>query len=124
MGSKGLVIAAMAWRRSRTAHENAGFLSLSLLTAAVHNGSAAADPSGDIGWPRVIKQDGKQLTIYQPQVDHWHGHTNLHFRCAIAVKGVLKDEKFGVVEVDALTVADLGNLKNAVGSEKCGGVKH
>jgi hypothetical protein len=44
--------------------------------------------------------------VYQPQVDFWNGYTNLHFRCAIAAKGVLKQEKFGVVEVDALTVTD------------------
>lgn len=48
----------------------------------------------------------QQLTVYQPQVDYWHGYTNLHYRCAIAVKGVSKDEKFGVAEVDAVTVAD------------------
>jgi len=39
-------------------------------------------------------------------VDYWHGYTNLHFRCAIAVKGVLKEEKFGVPEMDALTLTD------------------
>jgi hypothetical protein len=64
--------------------------------------------SADPGWPRVFKKGGQQLTVYQPQVDFWHGYTNLHFRCAIAVKGVLKDEKFGVAEVDALTVTDHG----------------
>jgi hypothetical protein len=45
---------------------------------------------------------------YQPQVDFWHGHTNLHFRSAIAVKGVLKEKKFGVAEVEALAVTDHG----------------
>jgi hypothetical protein len=70
--------------------------------------TASAPLNADPGWPRVFKKDGKQLTIYQPQVDYWHGYTNLHFRCAIAVKGVLKEEKFGVAEVDALTVTDHG----------------
>ena len=42
----------------------------------------------DPGWPRVLQQDGKQLTVYQPQVDYWNGYTNLQFRCVIAVKGV------------------------------------
>jgi len=69
---------------------------------------AAQTPPADPGWPRVFKQDGKQLTIYQPQVDYWSGFTNLHFRCAIAIKGVSKQEKFGVAEVDALTVTDHG----------------
>jgi hypothetical protein len=62
----------------------------------------AADP----GWPRVFKKGGKQLTVYQPQVDYWNDYTKLHFRCAIAVKGVLKEERFGVAEVDAVTVTD------------------
>jgi antitoxin (DNA-binding transcriptional repressor) of toxin-antitoxin stability system len=56
----------------------------------------------------VFKKGKKQLTVYQPQVDYWNGYTNLHFRCAIAVKGVSKQEKFGVAEVDALTVTDHG----------------
>jgi hypothetical protein len=62
--------------------------------------------AGDLGWPRVFKKEGKQLTVYQPQVDSWNDYTKLHFRCAIAVKGVLKEERFGVAEVDADTVTD------------------
>jgi len=62
--------------------------------------------TADPGWPRVFKQDKKQLTVYQPQVDYWNGYTNIHFRCAIAVKGVTKQEKFGVAEIDAVTVTD------------------
>jgi hypothetical protein len=60
----------------------------------------------DPGWPRVFKQDGKQLTVYQPQVDYWNGYTNLHYTCAIAVKGVSDQEQYGMVEVDASTVTD------------------
>ncbi len=81
---------------------------VTLLTAAVSNGFTAAAQSADPGWPRVFKKGSQQLTVYQPQVDFWHGYTNLHFRCAIAVKGVLKEEKFGVAEVEALTVTDHG----------------
>lgn len=62
----------------------------------------AADP----GWPRVFKSGKKQLTVYQPQVDYWRGYTNIHYRCAIALKGVTKQEKFGVAEIDAVTVTD------------------
>lgn len=81
------------------------FSSLCLLTLlAITAPFATADP----GWPRVFQQGGRQLTVYQPQVDYWHGYTNLHFRCAIAVKGVLKEEKFGVAEVEALTITDHG----------------
>lgn len=70
--------------------------------------SHAAQPPADPGWPRVFQKDKKQLTAYQPQVDYWNGYTNIHFRCAIAVKGVSKQEKFGVAEVDAVTVVDQG----------------
>jgi hypothetical protein len=77
-----------------------------LLAAVALCWTAAAQPA-DPGWPRVFKKDGQQLTVYQPQVDYWQGYTNLHFRCAIAVKGVSPQEKFGVAEIDAVTVADL-----------------
>ncbi len=60
----------------------------------------------DPGWPRVYKQDSIRITVYQPQVDYWRGYTNLHFRCAIAVKGVIPQEKFGVAEMDAVTLSD------------------
>ncbi len=79
---------------------------VTLFTATIAGCLTAAAQSADPGWPRVFKQGSKQLTVYQPQVDYWRGYTNLHFRCAIAVKGVSKQEKFGVAEVDALTVAD------------------
>lgn len=80
------------------------------LIAALTGASSApaAQPPADPGWPRVFKKDKQQLTVYQPQVDFWHGYTNIHFRCAIGVKGVSKQEKFGVAEVDAVTVVDHG----------------
>lgn len=77
-------------------------LGLALVQPALRTSAQPADP----GWPRVFKKDKQQLTVYQPQVDYWHGYTNIHFRCAIAVKGVTKQEKFGVAEVEALTVVD------------------
>ncbi len=72
---------------------------------AVARPDAAAQPA-DSNWPRVFEKDGKKLTIYQPQVDSWNTYTVLHLRCAISVEGVLKDERFGVVEIDAQTVVD------------------
>jgi len=81
-------------------------LLVTLLSAAVLQTFTAAAQSADPGWPRVFKQSGKQLTIYQPQVDFWKDYSKIHFRCAIAVKGVAKEEKFGVAEVDAVTVVD------------------
>jgi len=83
----------------------ASLLALALLAgAAVSTTTMAQSP--DPGWPRVFKNSRNQLTVYQPQVDYWSGYTNLHFRCAIAVKGVTQQEKFGVAEVDALTITD------------------
>jgi hypothetical protein len=83
-------------------------LALGLGIALVQPGPMATAQSADPGWPRIFKTDKKQLTVYQPQVDYWNGYTNIHFRSAIAVKGVSKQEKFGVAEVDALTVVDRG----------------
>ena len=51
-------------------------------------------------------KNGQQLTVYQPQVDYWYGYTNIHFRCAIALKGVTEREQFGIAEVNAVTVVD------------------
>lgn len=73
--------------------------------AALVSLTSAAQPA-DPGWPRAAQIGDKTLTIYQPQVDYWNGYTNIHFRCAIAIKGVTPQEKFGTVEVDATTVTD------------------
>jgi hypothetical protein len=82
------------------------FILIFMMSAPVF-GASDAPPPGDPGWPRVIQKNGKQLTIYQPQVDYWKDYTDLHFRCAISVKtGTSKKEKFGVAEVDAETVTN------------------
>lgn len=78
-----------------------------LMVSASSFADTVATLSDDPGWPRVIQKNGKQLTIYQPQVDFWKDYANIHFRCAIAVKtGASQKEKFGVAEVDAQTVTD------------------
>ncbi|ACU89187.1 hypothetical protein [Desulfomicrobium baculatum] len=85
-----------AWRR---------FLLAVMLCAALSVTAAAA--SDDQGWPRVFQKDGKELTVYQPQVDFWQDYKVLHARFAIAVKtGAKKEEKYGVVETEAQTVVD------------------
>lgn len=85
-------------------------LSLFLLCAGTALAAAAESPPQDPGWPRVIKKNGKELTIYQPQVDYWKNYKDLHVRCAIAVKtGKSAKEKFGVAEIDAETVTDHAN---------------
>lgn len=67
----------------------------------------AAPIPDDPGWPRVIKKGGKELTIYQPQVDSWQDYKQLHVRFAFALKEKkAKKDIFGVAEVDAETVVD------------------
>lgn len=84
-----------------------GTVALILLAASVSSRSAAQ--ATDSGWPRVVQAGNLTLTVYQPQVDYWHGYTNTHYRCAVAVKGLTPQEKFGVVEADADTVVDQAN---------------
>jgi hypothetical protein len=83
----------------------AAVLAAVVLTGLVSSAQPAADP----GWPRMSTEGEQQLTIYQPQVDYWSGYTNIHFRCAIAVKGVTAQERFGVAEIDAVTFLDQPN---------------
>jgi len=78
-----------------------------LMVSASSFAASVATPPVDAGWPRLIHKNGKQLTIYQPQVDFWKDYANIHFRCAISVKtGASQKEKFGVAEVDAETVTN------------------
>jgi hypothetical protein len=82
-------------------------LVLMLMASAGCFAASDAAPPDDPGWPRVTQKNGKQLTIYQPQVDFWNDYKLIHFRCAISVKtGASKTEKFGVAEVEAETVTD------------------
>ena len=78
-----------------------------MLTILVAFAASAAMASGDRGWPKVIRKDGKELTVYQPQIDFWQDYKLIHFRCAIAVKSASsKQEMYGVVENEARTVVD------------------
>lgn len=68
---------------------------------------ATTPGADDPGWPRVIKKNGEELTIYQPQVDSWQQFKRLHARFALAIKeDNSKKETFGVAEIDAETVVD------------------
>ncbi|HBI15157.1 MAG TPA: hypothetical protein DDY20_06530 [Desulfobulbaceae bacterium] len=70
----------------------------------------AQEPPADPGWPRVIEKNGSELTVYQPQVDFWNNYAKLGFRCAISVKPAgVKEEKFGIAEIEADTVTDHAN---------------
>ncbi|MFH0997307.1 MAG: hypothetical protein V1844_17700 [Pseudomonadota bacterium] len=80
---------------------------LILMVSVSSFAASVAAPPDDPGWPRVIQKNGKQMTIYQPQVDSWKDFTNLHFRYAFSVKtGASQKEKFGVAEGDAETLTD------------------
>ncbi len=85
-------------------------LAVMLTLSAAHTARSAEVPPGDPGWPRLIQANGKELVIYQPQVDYWTDYKVLHFRCAISVKtGKNATEKFGVAEIEAETVVDQAN---------------
>lgn len=86
------------------------FLPLFFLFSGTSFVRGAESPPADPGWPRVIEKNGKELTIYQPQIDSWQDYKNLHFRCALSVKtGKSAQEKFGVAEIEAETVTDQEN---------------
>ena len=71
--------------------------------------TVASEPT-DPGWPRLLQADGRELLIYQPQVDSWTDYRVLHFRCAISIKtGKKAKERFGVAEITAETVVDQAN---------------
>lgn len=78
------------------------------LSASVWGQSTASQSQiTDPGWPRVFKQDGNQLTIYQPQVDSWDGYKTIHFRCAVAVTPASdKRDYYGIAEASADTAVD------------------
>jgi len=83
---------------------------LMLMVSGPFREVSAESPPDDPGWPRLIQANGKELTIYQPQVDYWTDYKVLHFRCAISVKtGTNAKEKFGVAEIEAETVVDQAN---------------
>jgi hypothetical protein len=94
------------------------FRMMALLAVLATPALASAQPTADIGWPRVFAGKGKELTVYQPQVDSWKDHSAIHFRCAIGVKGVLGEERFGIAEVDAVTVVDLATRTVAIVPKK------
>jgi len=86
-----------------------------MVSASSFAASVATSPC-DPGWPRVIQKNGKQLTIYQPQVDFWKDYANLHFRCAISVKtGASQKENKALKQLYAKSPAALELSKVAKG---------
>ena len=95
-----------------------GRVSAALIVILSAVASAQGQESPDIGWPRVFSKAPRELTVYQPQVDSWKNYTAIHFRCAISVKGVLAEEKFGIAEIDATTIVDHATRTVAVVPQK------
>lgn len=85
-------------------------LALLLMVTAASFAHSAESPPFDPGLPRLIQANGKELVIYQPQVDYWTDYRVLHCRCAFSIKtGKNAAEKFGVAEMEAETVVDQAN---------------
>lgn len=62
--------------------------------------------STDIGWPREVKAEGTQLTLYQPQVEYWENN-HLKGRAAIALNSSgTAQPTYGVVWISARTEID------------------
>ncbi len=80
-------------------------LTLMLMVSASSLAISAAVPPEDPGWPRLFKANGKELTIYQPQIDFWTDYKLIHARFAIAVKTDKNaKEKLGIAEMEADTI--------------------
>ncbi|MEE4134878.1 MAG: hypothetical protein V2I32_02280, partial [Desulforhopalus sp.] len=78
-----------------------------LTTSAASCAAVPAIVPNDPGWPRVIEAEGRELTIYQPQIDFWTNYKLIHVRYAISVKSsAVSEEIFGVAEVEAETTVD------------------
>ncbi|GAK49000.1 hypothetical protein U14_00217 [Candidatus Moduliflexus flocculans] len=68
---------------------------------------AATTEEADPGWPRLFEKDGRQVTVYQPQIEEWSDYKAIHALCAIAFKpDAAKEESFGVVDLTAKTIVD------------------
>jgi hypothetical protein len=58
----------------------------------------------DPGWPREYSAAGRQIVLYQPQVDEWKNQETLSFRSVVAVKDIGQDKPtLGVIEVTTTT---------------------
>jgi hypothetical protein len=80
------------------------------VSAQAPQGGQAASPAGYQipidGWPKRAKANGDTLTIYQPQVNSWHGDT-LEARAAVAVETpAAPAPTYGTIEFSARTEVD------------------
>jgi hypothetical protein len=61
----------------------------------------------DPGWPRLAEKDGARMVYYQPQVDEWKDHRELHGDMAVSVTGPKGKAAIGVVSLAAQTQTDV-----------------
>src|SRR5215510_12557225 len=64
---------------------------------------APSAPGGDQAWPRQFQSGNITFTVYQPQLDSWHGR-DLSGRAAVSVKDTVSpEEHFGSLWFTAKT---------------------
>lgn len=105
---------------------------LLLGSVLLHGLPASAQPAGGASsnsqapvsarWPRTFTKDGSSIVVYEPQVDAWKDHTQIKFRCAVAVTpsgatqpiyGVVAAQADTAVHSEAGTVV-MSNIQPAV----------
>jgi len=72
---------------------------VSILILTFVTGTMAQDP----GWPRQKTSPAGKLIYYQPQVDDWKNHRDLHFRMAFSLTPAGGKQVVGVVNIHAKT---------------------
>lgn len=79
------------------------WLQIALFIAGV---TAHGQTESEDAWPRKFSANGKDITIYQPQVENWQG-TNLEERAAVAIETKAAPEPvFGVIWIKSRTDID------------------
>ena len=79
---------------------------------------AAAQPGEELGWPRTYKENGRELTVFQPQIEDWENGV-MRSRAAVAVRQSDKDAPvFGAIWLQA--TADVDKAANIV---TCGNIQ-
>jgi hypothetical protein len=109
--------------RSRAAMLIAWLFILTTTTGAYASQEEAAPQvqSGvveDPGWPReYIAEDGVLVTLHQPQVDSWEGHSSITFRTAVSFTPDSRSEPvYGALRIRADTDTDLENRTVLLGN--------
>ena len=93
-------------------------LILTMVAALRAVNAAAAQPGEELSWPRVYKENGRELTVFQPQIEDWENGL-MKGRAAVAVRQSDKDAPvFGAIWLQA--AADVDKAANIV---TCGNIQ-